>query len=151
VRWWDGSRCRGARDETRARGDWRGGWSSHMEEAKPRPEGSLYARVEYHPDICDACGAGEEEEDLTAYVSASEIEAEKDGRSFQEVKIETKILLSRGEERAIIDTGAYSVRVSRKIFLAAQGYGLRLAVLQAKGVDGTPIEVVGEGRLDFEL
>jgi hypothetical protein len=43
------------------------------------------------------------------------------------------------------------VWVSRKIFAAAQGYGLRLSGLKAKGVDGTPIEVVGEGRLDFEL
>jgi hypothetical protein len=77
-----------------------------MEEAIPHPEGSLIARVEYHPDICDACGAGEEEEDVIAYVSASEIKAEKDGRSFQEVKIETKILLSCGEERAI-----YLIRV----------------------------------------
>jgi hypothetical protein len=122
-----------------------------MDEARPHPEGSLYARVEYHTDICDACVAGEEEEDVIAYVSTSEIEAEKDGRSFQEVKIETKILLLCGEERAIIDTGAYSVWVSRKIFAAAQGYVLCLGGLQEKGVDRTPIELVGEGRLYLEL
>jgi hypothetical protein len=149
-RWWDGSRWRGEGGETGVRGGVEGGWASHIEEARPYVEGTPHAGAEHHPEVCDICGGEEGKEDVIAYVCASEVDA-TEGQSFEGGRIETKIVLSYGEERAVIDTGAYSVWVSRETFAAAQGYGLQYGGLHAKGVDGTPIEVVGEGRMDFEL
>jgi hypothetical protein len=41
--------------------------------------------------------------------------------------------------------------VSEQVNICSLRCGLRHGGLNAKGVDGTPIDVMGEGRMDFEL
>jgi hypothetical protein len=86
-----------------------GGCVSHIEDVRPLLEGAEYVGAEHHPMFCDMCGVEEGKDDVIEYVSASAADAKKEGRSFEEGKIETKIKLQYGEERAVIDTGAYRV------------------------------------------
>jgi hypothetical protein len=51
---------------------------------------------------------------------------------------------------AVLDTAAYRIWMDQETFRGAQGNGFSTASDGARGIDGTQLDVVGQGMLNFE-
>jgi hypothetical protein len=65
--------------------------------------------------------------------------------------LSTRLIFQHGAVDAMLDTGDFSVWTTMEVFIKAGGEHFQADIRGARGVDGKPVDVLGDGIITFQL